>query len=40
MQRMNLHKSFWQKRVILTPAKTTRAASLLYLLGRKQRDAG
>ena len=40
MQRLNLHKSFWQKRVILTPAKTTSAASLLYLLGRKQRDAG
>ena len=31
---------FWQKRVIFTPANTTRAASQLYLLGIKQRDAG
>ena len=40
MQRLSLHNFFGQKRVIFTPAKTTRAASLLYLLGRKQRGAG
>ena len=31
---------FWQKSVIFTPAKTTRAASQLHLLGIKQRDSG
>ena len=39
MQRLNLQNFFWQKRVIFTPAKTTIAASQLYLLGIKQRDA-
>ena len=31
---------FWQKRVIVTPVKTTRATSQLFLLAIKQRDAG
>ena len=33
--RLNFEKFFWQKKVIFTPAKTTIAASQLYLLGIK-----
>ena len=40
MQRLNSQKNFRKKRFVFTPAKTTRAAIQLYLLGIKQRYDG